>query len=360
MQKNHLNNLFNVRVKILDNNLQQSGVSNAGAYVTLLIGIAALAFTAPWVKLSNFEPATSAILRCTIGLVALLPFAYNEVKKIGALNKQGVILSILAGLFLGIDFTAWNYAIFYVGSGIASILLNLQIIILPALAFLFDREKIPKSYFIILPIMILGVVMSGGVFDGASGTTEGPSTIHGINIAILGTLCGMTSGICYGIYLYTSRKATKVNKRQIVQPIALATAAQLVAPILFMMFFSDRGFDLVNGVMVNDALPMNPETTPGDPITTMNWVWMLVLGVVGQAMAWTFVQYGSVRLNSTIVAGLLLLSPISTVAIISIILFSEIPTFIQVLGVVIVLAAVAYQNNLHKVLFKKSAAREVS
>lgn len=342
------------------NNIQQSGASNARAYLLLLIGIAALAFTAPWVKLSNFEPATSAILRCTIGLIALLPFAYIEVKKIGALNKQGVILSIVAGLFLGIDFTAWNYSIFYVGSGIASILLNLQIIILPALAFLFDRERIPKSYFIIAPIMILGVVMSGGVFDGTSGTTEGPSTVYGMNIAILGTLCGMTSGCCYGIYLYSSRKATKVNMRQIVQPMALATAAQLVAPIIFMTFFSDRGFDLVNGVMVSGSLPMNPETTLGDPITTMNWFWMLVLGILGQAVAWTFVQYGSVRLNSTIVAGLLLLSPISTVAIISIILFSEIPTFIQVLGVVIVLAAVAYQNNLHKVLFKKPATKKVA
>ncbi|MCL5521497.1 DMT family transporter [Citrobacter cronae] len=341
------------------NNIQQSGASNARAYLILLIGIAALAFTAPWVKMSNFEPATSAILRCTIGLIALLPFAYIEVKKIGALNKQGVILSIVAGLFLGIDFTAWNYSIFYVGSGIASILLNLQIIILPALAFLFDRERIPKSYFIIAPIMILGVVMSGGVFDGTSGTTEGPSTVYGMNIAILGTLCGMVSGCCYGIYLYTSRKATKVNMRQIVQPMALATAAQLVAPIIFMTFFSDRGFDLVNGVMVSGALPMNPETTLGDPITTMNWFWMLVLGILGQAVAWTFVQYGSVRLNSTIVAGLLLLSPISTVAFISIILFSEIPTFIQVLGVVIVLAAVAYQNNLHKVLFKKSATKKI-
>lgn len=341
----------------MEKNTESSGASNARAYVLLLIGIAALAFTAPWVKLSNFEPATSAVLRCAIGLVALLPFAYTEIKKIGAINKQGVILSVVAGLFLGVDFTAWNYSIFYVGSGIASILLNLQIIILPALAFFFDKEKIPKSYFVIAPIMILGVVMSGGVFNDTSGAT-GPSTIYGINIAILGTLCGMTSGVCYGIYLYSSRKATKVNMRQIVQPMALATAAQLVAPILFMIFFSDRGFDLVNGVMVNGALPMNPETTVGDPITPTSWFWMIVLGVLGQAVAWTFVQYGSVRLNSTIVAGLLLLSPIATVAVIATFLFGEALTFIQILGVVFVLLAVAYQNNLHRILFKKSDANE--
>lgn len=343
----------------MEKSLKSSESSNARAYVLLLIGIAALAFTAPWVKLSNFEPATSAILRCAIGLVALLPFAYSEIKKIGAINRQGVILSIMAGLFLGVDFTAWNYSIYYVGSGIASILLNLQVIILPALAFFIDKERSSKSYFIIAPIMILGVVMSGGVFNDASAAAEGPSTIYGINIAILGTLCGMTSGVCYAIYLYSSRKATRVNTRQIVQPMALATAAQLVAPTLFMIFFSDRGFDLVNGVMVNGALPMNPETALGDPITTANWFWMVVLGVLGQAVAWTFVQYGSVRLNPAIVAGLLLLSPIATVSVIATVLFGETLTFIQILGVVFVLLAVAYQNKLHRVLFKQSGASNV-
>lgn len=329
------------------------GGSNAKAYIILIIGIIALAFTAPWVKQSNFEPATSVILRCGLGLLALLPFALSESKKIGSLNKKGVLLSILAGLFLGIDFTAWNYSIYYVGSGIASTLLNLQIIILPALAFLFDRERVPKTYFIIAPIMILGVIMSGGIFDGNSGATEGPLTVYGMDIAVLGTIVGSISGVCYGIYLYTSRKASKVNMGQIVQPMAWATAAQLVAPTIFLTFFSDRGFDLTNGVLVNGQLPMNPETTVGDPITAMNWFWMIVLATLGQAVAWTFVQYGSVRLNSTVVAGLLLLSPISTVAIIAVLLFGEIPSVMQVLGVVIVLGAVAYQNNLHRVLIDK-------
>ncbi|MDS9473216.1 DMT family transporter [Sporosarcina pasteurii] len=319
--------------------------STGKAYLLLIIGIIFLAFTAPWVKQSNFDPATSVILRCSIGGLALLPFAIREAKKLGPLNRTGVILSLVAGLFLGIDFTAWNYSIYYVGSGIASILLNLQIIILPALAFLIDKERVPRSFFIIAPIMILGIVLSGGIIGGG-GETGGPTTIHGMPIALIGTLEGSLSGICYGIYLYTSRKATKVNRGQFIQPMLWASIAQLVAPAFVMLFLSHRGFDVTHGVMVNGVLPMNPETTLGDPITAMNWFWMFVLAIAGQAMAWTFVQYGSVRLNSTIVAGLLLLSPISTVAIIAVVLFGEIPNFIQVIGIIIVLGAVAYQNGL--------------
>lgn len=337
-----------------------SGISsgqggNKRAYIILIIGIIFLAFSAPWVKQSNFDPATSVILRCALGFLALLPFMFREVKKYGHLSKTGILLSLLAGLFLGIDFTAWNYSIYYVGSGIASVLLNLQVIILPALAFIFDRERIPKSFFVIAPIMILGVVMTGGIFDGG-GTGDGPATIYGMNLALLGTLAGSVSGICYGIYLYTSRKATSIgggNINIIVQPMAYATIAQLIAPILWIMFADIASFDLTNGVLADGALPMNPETTPGDPITAMNWFWMIILATLGHAVAWTFVQYGAVRLNSTIVAGLLLLSPIATVAIISIILFGEIPTLIQWLGVIIVLLSVAYQNNVHVGLIKK-------
>ena len=33
-------------------------------------------------------------------------------------------------------------------------------------------------------------------------------------------------------------------------------------------------------------------------------------------------------------------------------LFGEIPSFLQILGVVIVLGAVAYQNGIHRLIFK--------
>lgn len=325
-------------------------VSTARATTVLMIGVVALAFTAPWVKQANFEPATSVILRVGIALLAIAPFAFVERSRVGSLSKKGVVLSLIAGLFLGVDFTAWNYSIFFVGSGIASVLLNLQIIILPLLAVMFDGLKIPRSFFVLAPIMIFGVVLTGGILDAAP--TDGPTTAYGMNIALLGTLLGALSGVCYGVYLYASREATIVNPGRIIQPIALTCVAQFVAPSLWLLLFSNRGFDLTNGVLVGGDLPMNPETTVGDPITAMNWFWMLVLAILGQAMAWTFVQYGSVRMNPTVVAGLLLLSPVLTVAVIAPILFGEVPSVLQILGVVIVLGAVAYQNGLHRLVFK--------
>lgn len=329
-------------------------MTHGKAVAILLIGTACLAFSAIWVKGANFEPATSVVLRCWLPIVLFLPFAWREYKKKGGLNKAGIIWSAIAGLILGIDFTAWNYSIFFVGAGIASVLLNLQVIILPLLAFFIDRERIPRSYWLVLPVMAVGIVAVGGVFDMIMPGYEaaaGPAEVWGIPTAVLGTVAGLVSGICYGTYLYTSRKATVVNPGKYVQPILLVSIFQGIAPIIWMLIRGE-GFNLTQGVLIDGELPMvNPEAMAGDPIDAMNWVNMIMLAVLGQFIAWTFVQIGSSNMDATLSGGLLLLSPVSTIFIAAII-YGEIPTILQVLGVVLVLGAVGYQNGVHKLFIK--------
>ena len=341
-------------------------------YVIFLTGILFLSFTAPWQKMSNFEPATGAFLRCLIGAVCLIPFSFMEAKKMGALSKKGVWLSILAGFVLGIDFTAWNYSIFFVGSGIASILLNIQVIMLPALAFFVDGERIPFSYYFIAPIMLTGVILAGGALENGIVDPNGPQEVFGLGIMAVGTIGGLTSGFCYGIYLFASRRAGRVNQGQVVQPICISSAAQLIAPTVFAYIITGNGFNLEQGVMVDTAngikamhLPAEVEQITslmqsvaiGDPIDGRSWFWMIVEGTLGQAAAWTFAQYGSVKLNPTLGAGLLILSPIATVSVIAPVMFGESLSPLQIFGVVMALAAVAYQNGLWQALFKKLSGK---
>lgn len=325
-------------------------VSTGRAATVLMIGVAALAFSAIMVKLSNFEPATSSFLRTAIAFIALLPFAFWEIKRKGFMNRQGNIIAFAAGLFLGVDFIAWNYATYLVGAGISSVLLNLQIIILPLLAMIFDKFVPGKTFWVLVPIMIVGIVLTGGVLEAAAPTEV--STAYGLPINLLGTILGSTSGVCYGFYLYTSRKSGTLNPGRYVQPMVLVCAAQAVVAIIFMSF-SQRGFDLTHGVLNADgSLPPNPIQDFGAPINTTNWIWMIVLALTAQAMAWLFVQYGSVHMDPTMTAGLLLLSPVSTVFISPFIL-GENPSFLQIVGVVIVLSAVSVQNGLHKAILRK-------
>jgi len=53
-------------------------ISKSTAYVVIMSGILALAFSAIMVKEANFEPATNAFLRCLIAFVVIAPFGYRE------------------------------------------------------------------------------------------------------------------------------------------------------------------------------------------------------------------------------------------------------------------------------------------
>lgn len=128
----------------------------------------------------------------------------------------------------------------------------------------------------------------------------------------------------------------------------------MLPAIAIFILSGDCGFDVVNGMMQSGVVV--PLGQMGDPITPMNWFFAILLGSVGQAVVWTFIQYGSMRLEPAIVAGLLLLSPVSTLAI-SAALFQEFPSVLQLVGAVIVLLSVALQNGLfNKLLNKKATA----
>ncbi|MDY5133163.1 DMT family transporter [Actinotignum urinale] len=347
-------------------------VSNAKAATVLMIGVVALAFSGIMVKEANFEPATNAFLRVAIGLVALLPFGWNEIRKGRKLDSYSIKMSLIAGIFLGIDFACWNFSIFFVGAGIASILLNLQVIIVPMLAWIFDKYHVPKSFIVLVPIFIVGIVMTGGVLNpmiGWEAGAAGPETAYGMRTAVLGTILGCSSGVCYSFYLYFSRKGGMKVEGAYAQPMIYTNISQLIAPVIFMIAIAPKphyGFNLTHGTMrwVDGAwrLPTEyaadnwaslPDTALlGDKITAYNWWMIIALGVLGQAMAWTFVQYGSVVLDPTVSAGLLLLSPVTTVLITPFIQ-GEQNSWLQYVGVVVVLICVAYQNGLLQPLFGK-------
>ncbi len=351
-------------------------VSHGKAVLVLLLGTLFLSGTPLWVKAANMDPATQAWLRVILGFLCLLPLGVMEIRKKQSLPKKGIILAVISGLFLGVDFTAWNYSIFLIGSGVAAILLNLQVVIVPMLTAIIDKFRLPRSFAFVLPIMIVGVLFTGGVFESGGDAFVGPKTItmFGMELktAVLGTAFGLTSGICYSCYLYFSRKASTSAPRKdlYVQPMMYTMLAQAVFPTIW-MFTGGNGFNMTHGVLtknaegvmvlpaMNDGISISEATMMGDPINTGNWINLIILIVIGQAAAWTMVQYGSVWLDPTLSAGILLLSPVTSV-IIAGPLFSEWPSALQWLGVVLILGCVAYQNGLLQILIAKITGKPLA
>ncbi len=340
-------------------------VTHGKAVLVLLIGTLFLSGTPLWVKAANMDPATQAFLRVILGFLLLLPLGIREIRTKQALPRKSIMLAVISGVFLGIDFTAWNYSIFLIGSGVAAILLNLQVVIVPMLAAVVDKVKLPKSFVFILPIMIIGVLFTGGVFEPAEGAA-GPSMIGGVKTSVIGTAFGLTSGLCYSMYLYLSRKASTSAPRKdlYVQPMMYTMLAQAIAPTIW-MFTGGNGFNITQGVLTKDpitgemVLPavlgdnptLSQATMAGDPVNMGNWISLILLIVLGQAAAWTMVQLGSVWLHPTLSAGILLLSPVTSV-IIAGPLFAEWPSWLQWVGVGLILACVGWQNGLIQSAFK--------
>src|SRR5699024_6999713 len=109
------------------------------APLAVLAGALCLSFSAILVKLAGVDSATTAALRCVIAMVALTPLALRERATHGRLTGWGRSVSIAAGVALGIDYAAWTASIYHVGAGVSTVLINVQVIVLPLLVFLVDR-----------------------------------------------------------------------------------------------------------------------------------------------------------------------------------------------------------------------------
>ncbi|MGP5054411.1 DMT family transporter [Brachybacterium paraconglomeratum] len=280
----------------------------------VLSGALCLSVSAILVKLAGVDAATTAMLRCAIAVLVLVPLMLGERARRGRLSGRGVGWAIAAGVALGVDYAAWTAAIYQVGAGISTVLINVQVIVLPLLAFLFDRERVTVRFLWALPLMLLGISLVGGLWDMAAPGGQ----------AVTGTLLGLVAGVGYGIYLFLTRRATKREPGRMIQTLAWATASATVTTTVIALF--SGGLQLTG-------------------ISARSWVLLVVLAVLGQVIAWLLIHHGSIRLEPVTTAALLLIQPVLALGL-SALTLAEYPTLFQLLGAVIVVIAVALSNGL--------------
>ena len=72
-------------------------------------------------------------------------------------------LALIAGIFFAGDLIFWHHAIEFVGAGLATVLGNLQVIVVGLVAWVVFGERPPRSVLLALPIVLVGVVLIRGV-----------------------------------------------------------------------------------------------------------------------------------------------------------------------------------------------------
>ena len=269
-------------------------------------GALAVSASAILIDLSHASPGTASFYRCLLALPLLVPLALRERRRGGGEPWSARHLLALAGagaLFAG-DMLLWTQAIFEVGAGLSTVLVNAQVVIVPLLALLIDGERLRVRYLICLPGLCFGVVLTGGVLErGVSGSNPALGTVH----AILAALC--YSGFLY-LLRRTGRRGRIIGSYSVI--IAVAGVASLAAGPVW------QGMDLAPG-----------------------WAavgWLALTAVCGTVLGWLLVARAAPRLPSDAGAALLMLTPVGAL-VLSAIILGERPSPIQLAGAALMLAS---------------------
>jgi drug/metabolite transporter (DMT)-like permease len=274
------------------------------------LGSFCISLSSVFIKVSHASGSTSAFWRCLLALPVLLVLAARERRKAGPQQRRRVLLPLLAGAGLGVDFVLWGEAIPRVGAGISTVLLAVQVVIVPLLALVFLAERPSKRFLAAAPVLLGGIVLAGG-FAGTG--SFGPDPVTGAVAALL-------AGAGYAGYLFLIRLSggTGTQARSLVLATASAGAVAVV-------------FGLPTGTL---------DLAPGWPV----FGWLLALAVVGQLAGWLLISAALPRMPATTGATLMLLQPVGAV-LLGIGLLGETPGWIQLAGCAGVVAAVCFAGG---------------
>ena len=281
-------------------------VSERNARLCAVLGAVAIAFSGILVRLSHASPSTAAIFRCAYALPVLGLLALREDRKLGARRWRERQIAIASGLFLATDLILWHHSIADIGAGLATVLANIQLIVVPLVAWLVLSERPGRRLLSALPIALCGVIMISGILEPAA---------YGRN-ATRGTLYGVGAGLAYAGFLLLLRRSGSDLRRQagpLFDATATATAGCVVA-----------------GLLIGDA-----QLVPHWPSAG----WLVMLALTSQVVGWMLIAVSLPRLPAALTSLLLVIQPVATVGLAAAI-FGESPTALQLAGVLVVVAAV--------------------
>jgi len=183
------------------------------ARVCGLLGAVAIAFSSILVRLSHASPSTAAIFRCLFALPILGLLAWLEDRRFGPRPWSERRVVVAAGGFLAVDLILWHNSIEDVGAGLATVLANIQVILVPLVAWAVLAEKPGRRMLAALPIALIGVVLISGVLQhGAYGRAPGR-----------GAVFGLAAGVAYVGFLLLLRRGG-ADLRRVAGPLFDATA----------------------------------------------------------------------------------------------------------------------------------------
>jgi drug/metabolite transporter (DMT)-like permease len=293
--------------------------------VAATAGALTIAFSAILVRLSHATPSTAAVFRCAYALPALALLAHLETRRYGPRRREERRLAVIAGAFFAADLICWHHAIGDVGAGLATVLGNLQVVLVGVLAWLLLSERPARRVLVAIPVVLAGVVLiSGVVGHGAYG--RDPAR---------GVLFGVMTGLTYAGFILVLRQGNRDLRR----PAGTLFDATLAATV----------FAVAAGAVIGDLHPI--PSWPGHG-------WLATLALSSQVLGWLLISVSLPRLPAALTSVLLTIQPVGSV-LLGVAILGESPSGAQLAGVGVVLAGVLLASFRPSIKYRRRGKRFV-
>lgn len=271
------------------------------------MGALCIAFSGIFYRFADVSPSTVTVFRSLYGLPILILVAWMERRRYGPMPAGMARLSIIAGVFFAADLLSWHHAVDAVGAGLATVMGNLQVLVVGLVAWAVLGERPPRPVLLALPVVLAGVVLISGVIGTGAYGADPP----------LGVALGSFTALAYAGYLLVIRHGGS-DPRRPAGPVALATASTMVVAIAF-------------GALYGDLDPVPSWPAHG---------WLVLVGITSQSIGYLIISTSLPRLPAAIISVILLAQPVATV-VLARLLLAETPSLVQVAGVILVIGGIA-------------------
>jgi drug/metabolite transporter (DMT)-like permease len=277
---------------------------NAGRVA--IVGALTIAFSAILVRKADVAPATAALFRCAYAIPPLGVLAWIERRRHGPRSARELRLSIWAGAFFAADLICWHYSIHDVGAGLATVLGNLQVVLVGLVAWMTLGEQPERRVIAAVPIALFGIVLISGAIGGGA---------YGID-PVRGVVFGVATGLTYAGFILVLRQSGR-DLRRPVAPLFEATTAAAI-------------FALVAGLAIGDV-----DVVPSWPAHA----WLVLLALSSQVVGWLLISISLPRLPAALTSVLLTVQPVGSV-ILGVVLLGESPSLLQLAGVACIFSGI--------------------
>lgn len=271
-----------------------------------LAGAVMISFSAIFFGLSDVNPVTGAFFRSAYALPILF-FLWWSRRSDDHRSRRTRFLAMGAGVALGLDMIAWHSSINFIGTGLATLLANTQVIFVTAVAWLLFRERPGRRTLMAIPVILVGVAMVSGV---------GQNDAFGID-PVRGTLLALVAALFYSMFLLGYRRSNQEEAPTAGPLLEVTFGAAVATLVVGLVTDLDFGF-----------------TWPGH-------AWLIGLALIAQVAGWLLIGYALPRLPAVETATIILLQPALTILWGSMI-FGERPSALQIVGATIVLGGVGF------------------